>query len=604
MGRSTVLMQTFAGCVVIMLSGCGKHEVPVDTTMQTATQTPPTASCTADNTNKPQWVYRNSGQVAVVFVHGIFGDTLNTWKNGQCHALFDYLHERPDIGKYLDIYAFGYASNWISSGSLNIGEAANKLNTYLEDSGVAKYDQIVFVAHSMGGLITMRELISHPDIAKKTQLIFFYATPQEGSDITNIARYVVDNPAIKQMLPADGNTYLQQLNEDWLRVRNAVPRPAMACAYETMPTKGPVKVVPWSSSTRNCDAPGEAIENTNHLSIVKPNSADDQSVIVLANAINKYVMPTLDPKSWATPEFPQENDHWTYTLKDINGRNPASIKNQGQVWQRYSIELVDADDMSMSPEDMPRYIPPGGSDVVRLVLVNDPQREYRLKLKLGLSPERIVIARINDLDAATAERNARKQVASQGIEAYFASTENREQFQLLSASDQEKKLADVASQAIAQENPDLPASTRSLVAADTLASLSLSNAAGAALADMEQHYPETAKTRSAQRIAAVVTAQSGKPDVLRTVTVPALPIAQATQPADLSQATDEQKTSIAKLADVLSTVPSMQSEGLILKGDVLRANGESAAAKQAYSQARAVKVTPTTVARTRQGVEL
>lgn len=91
------------------------------------------------------------------------------------------------------------------------------------------------VGHSMGGLITMRELISHPESRRKVPLLVFYATQQEGAQIARIANEIVSNRVMRQLFPADGNAYLRQLNEDWVRARETVARPTMVCAYERSP---------------------------------------------------------------------------------------------------------------------------------------------------------------------------------------------------------------------------------------------------------------------------------------------------------------------------------------------------------------------------------
>ena len=590
-------------CLALLLSACpgNRGDGPTDPGGTGSIESPPPTD--GNNVNAPGWVYPGKNKIAVVFVHGSFGDTRGTWTNAARKTFFDYLHETHGVGDKVDIYAFGFTSEMIAGGSLKIGEAANKLHEFLAFHDVDDYEQIVFVAHSMGGLITMRELISHPEIARKTPLLVFYATPHEGSQITNIATHVVNNPAVRQMFPVDNNDYLQQLNEDWVRVKQSVPHPTMVCAYETADT-GPTRIVQWSSSTRNCDKPGIAIENTNHTTIVKPKGPEDTAVVVLVNALKEYVMPTMDPAAWDTPDFRDEQGQWTYDIRDINGRNGAVIANRGQIPQRYALELVDAADMVMSPETMPRYVAPGARDEVRLILVNDLKPQYRMKLRLGSSPERMVLARIADMDAAVAARNDRKEATAETINTWLASGDNEAQFKLLPAPEQHQKLAEIADTAIARQHPDLSPSTRLLVTADTLAAMNLSNSAGAALTQMEARYPATAKLQSTRQLAGVVAAQTGRPDVLKTVEVRAVPLEEAAPAAELDSASNAQREAMSQLAERLRTIPATESEALLLRGDVLRASGEQEAAKQAYTEATQVEATPLSRARVRRASEL
>ena len=575
---------SLAACLMLMLCAC-PPEGSRGPAQAEAVTIPP------DNTTRPRWIYQDNRKVAVVFVHGIFGDAMGTWTNANGQTFFKFLHDTPNLGENVDIYAFGFTSNMLESGSLKIGEAAVKLHEYLQFSGASNYEQIVFVAHSMGGLITMRELISHPEIARKVPLLVFYATPHEGSQITNIAEHVVRNPAIKQMFPVDGNDYLQQLNEDWVRVRSGVPTPTMVCAYETKPV-GPSRIVPWASSTRNCDTVAAAIENSNHMTIVKPDAADHPSVVLLVNALRNHVLPRMDPAAWDTPDFQPEQDRWTYELKDINGKNGVVIGNRGAIGQPYLIELVDAADMVMSPEQMPRYVAPSARDEVKLILVNDLRPEYRLKVRLGSSPERMVIARIRNMGAAVAERNQRREAAAEGINAYLASSTNVAAFQQLSPAEQNQKMAELASEAIARQNPDLPENAKLLVTADTLASMNLANSAAATLGTLEEKFPASAKSASARRLAGTVSAQSGRVDVLSTVHVPQVAVEEAVYPVDLMRVNQEQRRSIEELADRLRAIPGTESEGLVLKGDIREAAGDRAGAMRAYSELEAAQATP------------
>jgi hypothetical protein len=56
---------------------------------------------------------------------------------------------------------FGFPSYFLKAGSFDIREAANRLHLQLKTQGVLDYPAIVFVAHSMGGLVVMRELLTN-----------------------------------------------------------------------------------------------------------------------------------------------------------------------------------------------------------------------------------------------------------------------------------------------------------------------------------------------------------------------------------------------------------------------------------------------------------
>jgi hypothetical protein len=236
----------------------------------------------------PRWVVQSTprSEHVIVFVHGLFGDAVGTWTNKSGKTFFDYLKE-TDAGRRFDIFAFGYASNMVASGSLDVREASNKLQESLKFTHALDYPSITFVAHSMGGLVVLH-LISNPDLAAKVRLVVLYATPQEGAQIAEIADKFSNNPALAEMYRtgAKSNAYLQQLSDDW---RGLQKRPTVICGYETKPSFG-VMIVSNTGATRFCDSRPAAIDDADHLTIVKPDRPMHPSLVLLANSLDQYVL--------------------------------------------------------------------------------------------------------------------------------------------------------------------------------------------------------------------------------------------------------------------------------------------------------------------------
>ncbi|MUV12936.1 esterase/lipase family protein [Noviluteimonas gilva] len=581
--------------VALALVGCKQ---PAEPSTGDAVMEEPTT--TGDSTKDPGWIYQDPNKrhpVAVVFVHGLFGDVRESWSNGN-KSFFDYLHE-SGIGDKVDIYAFGFTSSMIGQGSLKVGQAAIKLDQFMKIDGVDKYDQIVFVAHSMGGLITMRELISNPALRAKVPLVVLYATPQDGAELAKLGAYAAaNNLAVRQMKPADDNDYLEQLQEDWVNVRNTPRHPEVICAYETkdLPILG--RVVPKSSGTRFCDQNAAAIENSDHLSIVKPDRPKHPSVVALLTALNDFAMPALSDASWETKKFDTATDPWSYDIKDAGGRNTVTFANHAQIPMQYSIRSQDAG-LLADPNVMPRLAQPDGNEAVDLILLNPLKKEYTLEVRLGMAPPRTVIARIADMDQAIAQRNALEAGAAQHMSGYLATGDNQAAFKLLTPEQQQEKFLTLASESIAERQPGLPESARLVLAADTLATLGLSDAAAHTLSTVEAKYPDVAKTAGVRHLAGVVSARTGRTDVLEHAEVPVVPAEEALKPADFSRATEVQRRDLSVLADQLRTNPATEAEGFVLKGDVAKASGDQAAAMRAYTEAQTVDTTPKPVVRAR-----
>lgn len=573
--------------LAVLLTGCVNRD-----------REPPGRAAEA-NTTDPYWVEQSTPRrkIAVVFVHGLFGDTTGTWTNDNGASFFDLLKSAPEVGGKVDIFAFGFTSNMISGGSLDIGQASVTMHESLDYHGVTDYESIVFVAHSMGGLITMRELISHPELRGKVPLLVFYATPQEGAQISRIARLVVKNPAVRQMFPADANAYLRQLNEDWVRVRNSTPRPTLVCAYETLPTGGAVTVVPWATATRNCDAVAPAISEADHITLVKPDRQEHEAVIVLVNALRRHVLPTLEASAWATPDFVPEADHWTFPITDINGRNGAGIVNRSGIPQHYRVEVDTPRYLMVSPEAMPRVLPADSREDIKLVLVNELQPEYRLRLRLGSSPERLVIARIPDMQAALAERAQRINTVAEAMNSYLASEQNRASFNLLSAAQQDRKAAGIALTALAPQTSDLPPGSRWIIVADTLSSIEWPQRAAVALRMAERTSPRITTHPGVRHLAAVVASQAGGRGMPHSAPLASPP----SIPPEVQLARSEDPGTWKQLAERMQAVPAMRSDGFLLEGDLLSAEGDSAGAQSAWLRADEIRSTPITEQRLEDG---
>jgi hypothetical protein len=140
----------------------------------------------------------------------------------------------------------------------------------------------VFVCHSLGGLVVQRLLLTFRQYAQQVPFIYFFSTPETGSQIANLGSVFSSDPLLKVMFAGDENGYLQNLENEWKAAQFHIHR---LCAYEKKKYKG-VLVVDRLSGTRNCDEPPMAI-NEDHLGIVKPNGTEHDSYIALRNAMRR-----------------------------------------------------------------------------------------------------------------------------------------------------------------------------------------------------------------------------------------------------------------------------------------------------------------------------
>jgi hypothetical protein len=190
--------------------------------------------------------------------------------------------------------------------TFSVPEAARAIRGQIEASKIFdRYEQIIIVAHSMGGLMAKNILLSwqnanDPDgMLARTIGLFLLGVPSQGSDVApapGALRYIletlgVDKLAnacgrqIKDLFSTDENTYLRDLERRWeqlLGTRRKASRsgaPLVYCAYETMPEPIATKyisatVVKQLYAQTQCSDEQFAVP-TYHTMLPKPLNPDD-----------------------------------------------------------------------------------------------------------------------------------------------------------------------------------------------------------------------------------------------------------------------------------------------------------------------------------------
>jgi len=262
-------------CIALVLSGCDSKG----------------SSSEPHNSAHARSFYARSGNPdrVIVFVHGIFGNPSDTW-NCSPNISWPKLIQDDDAFQRSDIYVAGYDTPYFGN-RMTIDEVVSNLKSRLDSDEVfAKHREVVFVAHSLGGLIVQRLLLTHRELAPQVRFIYFYSTPETGAQVAQLGHIFSADPLLKEMFPGDSNDYLLNLESEWRGAGFNIHR---YCAYEKKTVKG-VLVVDRLSGTRGCE---NAIAiNEDHISIVKPCDRNADSYIALRNAVLKIPIAPEQPK--------------------------------------------------------------------------------------------------------------------------------------------------------------------------------------------------------------------------------------------------------------------------------------------------------------------
>jgi hypothetical protein len=167
------------------------------------------------------------------------------------------------------------------------------------------YDQIFFITHSAGGLVTKRmlDMLNTPaqvKLLKKVRCVLYISVPSNGSELAGLASWLSSNPQFKSLSPPDAADFLQAVETDWdqiLRDRTpSSPFPMTFSAYEKLSTKG-LTIVPTLYATQS-DLPVMVFDK-DHSDIVKP---EDRS-----SDVYEWARSRLLDASARTPASPAPN---------------------------------------------------------------------------------------------------------------------------------------------------------------------------------------------------------------------------------------------------------------------------------------------------------
>jgi triacylglycerol esterase/lipase EstA (alpha/beta hydrolase family) len=151
----------------------------------------------------------------IVFVHGIMGDGVSTWTSeSESHSYWPRMLTKDHAFDDVDIYVYSYPTGFWAT--LSIDELADNMRSTLVVDGVSDYPKIVFLSHSMGGLVTRAYLLKNRKVADRTVFAYFFSTPTNGSDMASIAQYLSSNPQLAKMKPLNVEDYLGDLQRQWL----------------------------------------------------------------------------------------------------------------------------------------------------------------------------------------------------------------------------------------------------------------------------------------------------------------------------------------------------------------------------------------------------
>src|ERR1700722_16584537 len=249
----------------------------------------------------------------IVFVHGLDGDPIATWRMDEGNSWPAWIKQSLPQASVWSLRYRLRAIEWQGGAMPLTTRAVNVLATL--DTELVNQRPIIFICHSYGGLLVKQLLRSASDIAVEYQRvtsrvegIVFLGTPNSGSTIASFVSAL--KPLLQSSTAIDelrrSSTALQNLSY-WFR--NNANRWALRVYFETMPTRG-VIVVDESSADLGIAGVIPIGIDADHLAICKPTTIDlrvKQTFSLIRQVIEKA--PRTQPRvSWMGKILVTPND--------------------------------------------------------------------------------------------------------------------------------------------------------------------------------------------------------------------------------------------------------------------------------------------------------
>ncbi len=233
--------------------------------------------------------------IAIVFVHGVLGDE-STWTNSM-GVSWPSLLLHDNVFSAANIYVASYPTTLLSPTATE-SEAANLVAVQLRTAHIQRHRQIVFVAHSLGGLVVRRLLLRNRNFADRTAFLHLFGTPTDGSDLAALwtALRLTSNRQYEVLRPIRSNLALDALKDDWIAARLNIKT---YCAYELAPVQMVGIVVKKPSASALCSESATGLP-TNHFDLVKPSSSTDISYAVFRLAYEETIPSETTPANGGT----------------------------------------------------------------------------------------------------------------------------------------------------------------------------------------------------------------------------------------------------------------------------------------------------------------
>ncbi len=245
----------------------------------------------------------------ILFVHGFTG-SVDTWNNPNGSSFPKLLSEDINISSNFDVACYEYYTRLLdlyakgesvfkkvksifnsslpkSQKNICIEEISNHLRTVIRFE-LSRYENIVVVAHSMGGLVTKELIVKDYQQfgTSKIKMFLSLAVPHQGADLATIGNLISKNIQISNLKSL--SPFITQLNRNWMALESS--KPITKYFYGNKDS-----FVPRESAVSMDNEVLDIISlDDDHITICKPDNADSLVFKATISLIKEFSDTSID----------------------------------------------------------------------------------------------------------------------------------------------------------------------------------------------------------------------------------------------------------------------------------------------------------------------
>jgi pimeloyl-ACP methyl ester carboxylesterase len=215
-------------------------------------------------------------RAAIVFVHGFGGKADSTWGRFPELLMSEALLANWDVFSigYSTSLAFDIAGVW--SADPEIITLGGLIEAVADVPPLDAYESIAILAHSMGGLLVQRALLSNPALRRRVSHVVLFGTPSNG--LEKASPFHFWKRQVRDM--ALGSPFITKLRSDW----TAIIGQAFPFSFVTIAGDRD-EFVPRNSSIEPFPESCRRVAYGNHLELVKPPDAEHLGYKIAVKAL-------------------------------------------------------------------------------------------------------------------------------------------------------------------------------------------------------------------------------------------------------------------------------------------------------------------------------